>query len=188
MISPNEEKPNALILIGGRSSRMGEDKSDLIYHGKPQYQYLYEIASSITDQVFLSCNAEQAKLLKEYPLIVDKISFSGPMHAIKEAFEFMNCNWLIIPCDMPLINQEELNRLIQADSQNDVVCFKDENEIINPLLALYKKSCRDKLLTYKGDSPKEFLNDVATHSIPSHKLTNVNTIQERNEFLKSRVH
>ena len=89
---------NALILIGGKSSRMGTDKGLLNYHGKPQREYLFDLAKKYCTEVYFSCRAEQQFSEQS---IIDTYSL-GPMGGILSAFDFNpNTAWLVVACDMP---------------------------------------------------------------------------------------
>ena len=46
-------------MCGGKSSRMGTDKSRIIYHEKEQQYHVYEMLQLICEDVFISCNKEQ---------------------------------------------------------------------------------------------------------------------------------
>ena len=171
-----------LILMGGESSRMGSDKSLLMLNGKPQFQHLYDLLSSICDKVFLSCNSKQANQIpNEYIKIVDNDKLKGPITGIKGAFEYKKTNWLVVPVDMPFLSKEVLNNLKSEINRDvDVVCTQSADGHINPLLAIYKKTCSDHLINYPGDSPKKFINDLPYYSliISDKENININTKEE----------
>ena len=52
---------NALILVGGKSSRMGKDKSRISYHGVEQIQHVKNMTESLGLQTFISCRADQSE-------------------------------------------------------------------------------------------------------------------------------
>ena len=56
-----EAKPvlNGLVLAGGKSERMGFDKSVLNWHGKAQRYYMADMLAPFCDEVFLSCRPDQ---------------------------------------------------------------------------------------------------------------------------------
>ena len=168
--------------MGGESSRMGSDKSLLMLNGKPQFQHLYDLLSSICDKVFLSCNSKQANQLpKEYHKIVDSEEFKGPITGIKGAFKYKKTNWLLVPIDMPFLSKEVLNNLkSQINRDEDVVCTQSADGHLNPLLALYKKACFDHLINYQGDSPRKFINDLPYYNliISDKENININTKEE----------
>ena len=64
---------DGLVLIGGRSTRMGQDKSQLVYHEKPQREYLTDLLRPYCDTVYWSMNAKQTSELTSAspPVIVD---------------------------------------------------------------------------------------------------------------------
>ena len=165
-----------LVLMGGKSSRMGKDKSQLMINNQPLYKRQYDLLSSLCDQVFLSCNSEQAKHIPaDYPKLVDLQSFTGPMSGIRNAFSHSPTNWLVIPIDMPMIDKEFLNKMISEYTENEnVVCALDSNEMINPLLAIYSKSCNQLIANYSGDSPREFVKSVSFKTVLIKDEMNIN--------------
>jgi molybdopterin-guanine dinucleotide biosynthesis protein A len=62
---------NGLILVGGQSVRMGTDKSQLSYHGKPQWQYLYDLLLPFCQKTYLSCRQNQKDNFTNCPLLID---------------------------------------------------------------------------------------------------------------------
>ena len=63
---------HGLVVCGGQSTRMGMDKSQLQYHGVPQREWLYELLQPLCEDVYISCNAEQAAEIGDsYPTITD---------------------------------------------------------------------------------------------------------------------
>lgn len=53
----------ALVLVGGKSERMGLPKMDLNYHGKPQWKYLESVCQELNIAVVFSCREEQQDFL-----------------------------------------------------------------------------------------------------------------------------
>ena len=78
-----------LVVCGGKSSRMGQDKSLIAYHGVAQWQYLAKLLEPVCSRIVIGCNASQARLFKsEHTILVDDPKFgdSGPMAALLTAF------------------------------------------------------------------------------------------------------
>ncbi|HNP19887.1 MAG TPA: molybdenum cofactor guanylyltransferase [Fulvivirga sp.] len=179
---------NGLVLCGGKSTRMGEDKSLINYNGDPQYLYCYNLLSKYCNKVYLSCNTSQAERFDPLPCIIDKYDGMGPMEGIRNAFEYEpTANWLIIPCDMPFITKTEIELLIKGRSRSiDAVCFKDKEDI-NPLFGIWEESCGERLKHYKGDSPKRFLKSLPINVLQANykSLINVNDQKEKGLIIKS---
>ena len=75
-----------LILVGGKSIRMGFDKYKIGYRGVPQYQYLQSLFSEMGMQSYLSVSRDQKPdLLTENNLIVDAYESRGPIGGILSA-------------------------------------------------------------------------------------------------------
>ncbi|WP_082892882.1 MULTISPECIES: NTP transferase domain-containing protein [Emticicia] len=172
-----------LILIGGRSSRMGTDKGLLEYHGKPQREYLLELAKKYCSEVYYSCRVEQVfsqnTIIDEYQL--------GPMGGILSAFEKdSQTAWLVMACDMPFLNQKSFELLINHRNPNKIATafFNPATNAPDPLFTIYEPQAYPLLIAYTqtgAQSPKNFLlnNSITTIHLPdSTFLTNANTPEE----------
>ncbi|MDZ7934824.1 MAG: NTP transferase domain-containing protein [Emticicia sp.] len=174
---------NALILIGGKSSRMGTDKSLLDYHGKPQREYLFNLAKKYCTEVYFSCRTEQQF---SENTIIDKYDL-GPIGGILSAFDFKpNAAWLVIACDMPLIDENSFEVLINyRNSEKTATAFLNpETNSPDPLFAIYESKAFSLLTKYVeigNKSPKVFLqnNDIEVITLDNPMfLKNVNTKEE----------
>jgi molybdopterin-guanine dinucleotide biosynthesis protein A len=174
---------NALILIGGKSSRMGADKGLLDYHGKPQREYLFDLAKKHCSEVYFSCRAEQQ--FSENP-IIDKYEL-GPMGGILSAFDFSpNTAWLVVACDMPLIDENSFEVLVNHRNKDKIATafMNSETKAPDPLFTIYEPKALHLLTKYfesGNKSPKVFLQNNDTEIIISanlRMLTNVNTKEE----------
>ena len=142
---------NCLVLMGGESLRMGADKFLLKFHRSvTQMQYCYEFLKPYGDQVFLSARREQAgQIPKSYPTIYDKISGHGPASGLLSAMlAFPECAWLVIPCDMPGLKNETIERLLsRREPARFVTLFKSRNQgLPEPLCGIYEPKFRIPLL------------------------------------------
>jgi molybdopterin-guanine dinucleotide biosynthesis protein A len=148
-----------LILCGGRSSRMGEDKCFLQYRERPQWQYLSLMLGSVCHEVVVSCNrAQLPRLTLELPslqhpplLLTDLREFEGhgPMGGLLTAFQiFPGHSFLVVGCDYPFVTAEDLQALISARRKDcDVVCYsREEEERDEPLLAVYESSSLTRIM------------------------------------------
>lgn len=171
---------NALILIGGQSSRMGSDKSLLHYHGKPQREYLFDMAAKFCTEVYFSCRADQRIIA---PHIIDKYLL-GPMGGILSAFEHnKNVAWLVLACDMPLINEAHFEALIKNRNPEKTATafFNSDTNAPDPLFAIYEPKAFDSLLSYINSgnkSPKKFLQSTDIQLVVKENvdfLQNINT-------------
>jgi len=104
-----------LVLAGGKSVRMGQDKSIIKWHGKEQRYHMADLLKSVCANVFISCRAEQQNEIDTgYQVIPDSYTGSGPLTGILSAFkEHPGVAWLVTACDLPLLDLATLEYLIQ---------------------------------------------------------------------------
>jgi len=143
-----------VVLLGGRSSRMGREKALMDYHGPPQGLVAFERLSAVCERVFLSCRAEQlgepafAETFHSMPLILDVYGDIGPMAGLLSAMEaHPQAAWLALACDMPLVNDAVMGALLsRRDPAKWATVFKSvasnsDKPAFEPLCAIYEPVC-----------------------------------------------
>ncbi|MBP9927507.1 MAG: molybdenum cofactor guanylyltransferase [Cyclobacteriaceae bacterium] len=132
-----------LILTGGRSERFGRDKYMYPFHDKPQFQWLLDLCQGADLPAKLSCSLEQVPSLLDQPYIVDRYSQIGPIGGIASAMIEYSGPWLVIACDLPLITEKTLTKLMLAwDGTTDIVTYFDTNQHYpETTLTIYGPSC-----------------------------------------------
>jgi molybdopterin-guanine dinucleotide biosynthesis protein A len=177
---------NGLVLIGGKSIRMGQDKSVLAYHDKPQREHLTDLLQAYCNTVFWSVNANQAAELAnlEQPMITDAFdNIVGPLNGILSAFQVMpDAAWLVVACDMPLLTAQSIHALVAGrDPAKHATAFYDsDGRFPEPLLSIWEPSIwpvLQKAIAEGAYSPRRILmmNDVHLLTAPNiHELVNIN--------------
>ncbi len=158
---------NGLVLAGGQSSRMGQPKSLLQYHGKPQYQHVAEILSGFCERVFISCRAEQQSLFKGVETILDSNSYGdiGPLNGVLSAFQLSESSltsWFVIGCDYPFLGKSDLEQLVEARNPDCLatVFLNPDTQFPEPLLGIYEAAAGPLLqewLQMGNESLRRFL-------------------------------
>lgn len=179
---------NGLILSGGLSTRMGEDKRLINYHGKSQEQYLFDLLTPYCSEVYVSINQNQNTNL---PHIFDlDLSVKSPIIGILSAFEKnLEMAWLVIACDMPFVNQKVLEYLIKyRNPEKFATAFLNPEEYFpEPLLTIYEPKIFEKLqeAVIQGEkSPMKILQSVEVELLEVFEnkiLENINTTEEKND-------
>ncbi|QXP52191.1 molybdenum cofactor guanylyltransferase [Cellulophaga sp. HaHa_2_1] len=189
------DKLYGLVLSGGKSTRMGTDKGLITYHGIPQRDYIYKLLEEVCDATFLSIRDDQAATIPEnFQIITDENEFKGPFNGILSAHKkHPKVAWLVLACDLPLIDVKALKELIQArDTTKLATSFAlRENPLPEPLCALWEaeglKAAVDYMNSGQGSCPRKFLihNDVSLVFPSDEKvLLNANSVSEYEEALK----
>ncbi len=101
-----------VVLAGGRSSRMGENKALLDFHGKPLVDHMIDLLhqSGVSD-VYVSGD------LEGYNCIPDQAPYAGPAAAMAGVLDSLKefDGVVFVPVDMPLLTPEVLQGLMQHD-------------------------------------------------------------------------
>jgi molybdopterin-guanine dinucleotide biosynthesis protein A len=183
---------NALILCGGKSSRMKEDKSMIHYHGVAQKEYLSQLVRPFCDKVFFSYKDQQSG----NDIINDTFAINGPTSGIMSAFTFdPDCGWLVLACDLPYIDSSTIEKIIiQRDLDKDATAYKSEyNMFVEPLCTIYEPRIVQnfkKYIALNKTCPRKVLinSDVKILELENKKaLDNANTQEDKNiaiNFLK----
>ena len=148
------KKPAAmLLLMGGKSSRMGQDKAQLLLGGQPFWKKIAQELSAC-GRLYLSVSQTcDEKALEGYPIIRDVVPDCGVMGGLYSAFQAIEEDLLFAcACDMPFLNRRfirwMLNRWeeeVQKGRQWDgiVVCGDDGKTYATA--ALYHRRLQGKL-------------------------------------------
>lgn len=181
-----ESRPplNGLVLIGGKSSRMNRDKSNLTYHEKSQKDHVSELLKTHCKAVFLSCNSDQDSNFDSNQLtITDKLTGMGPMGGLISAFmKNPDVAWLSVACDLPFLSHKTLDFLISNRNPSKLAtCFLDsESKFPEPLVTIWEPRAYPVLFRYLSQGfscPRKVLinSDVALLQAPvKEEFQNVN--------------
>jgi molybdopterin-guanine dinucleotide biosynthesis protein A len=134
----------AIILAGGKSRRMGQDKGLMSYQGKVMVSFVLEAVQSITDDICIM-TANKAYAQFGYPIVKDEVDEKGPLGGIVSGMNYVNAEkYIVLSCDTPNITSAFLSELIAA-SDNVDVCFPKNGDRIHPLIGIYSRSALNHL-------------------------------------------
>ena len=143
---------NGLVLAGGKSKRMGQDKGALEYHGKPQREFEADLLSAFCENVFISRNENHQGLNDgAYKVIKDSFTGLGPYGAILSGFrEHPNHAWLTIACDLPMLTEASIKKLVAKRNPSKVAtCFHNpETKFPEPLITIWEPRAYPILLEF----------------------------------------
>jgi len=133
-------KRSAVIFAGGKSSRMGEDKSLLPFGNYPTLvQYQHTKLSKIFDKVYIS--AKEDKFDFECHVIKDTLQETSPLVGLISIFETLNADEVfILSVDAPFVDEEIIDSLFEHDQTMLDVIVAESPSGIQPLCGIYKRS------------------------------------------------
>lgn len=197
--SNTEEIPHVkgLVLIGGKSSRMGKDKSQLNYFGKPQKEIAKELLENNNLETFYSVaafdlnqsdnkNVISSEVEKSSKEISDIYPNLGPIGGIFSAFkEDPNSAWFVLATDLPFVNDELIKLLLEKRNPKKVATSLKgkKSNFIEPLITIYEPKAYailSKNLEKEIFSPRKIVMnaDVEVVEVDDNLIRNINTPQE----------
>ncbi len=129
-----------VILSGGKSSRMGEDKSLLPFENfNTLIEYQHNKLSKIFSTVYISTKTDKFNFNSN--LIFDnQLDISSPMVALESIFEQLDCDKIfIITVDIPFVEESTIKHLVDYASNYEIVIAQDDQRI-HTLCGVFSKS------------------------------------------------
>ncbi len=182
-----------MVLAGGKSERMGKDKSLMDYHGTSQRQHLTQLLNQFCEKTFLSCRPEQTQEIQDFEVLPDTFMGLGPMGAILSAFQkYPNHAHLVVACDLPLLDKNTLEELIQQRNPSKIVTafHNHQTGFTEPLIALWEPKAYPVLLQFLAQGyacpRKVLINSDINELKPQNptSLMNVNRPEEVDKVME----
>tara|TARA_R110001583_G_scaffold21469_5_gene81592 strand:- start:14558 stop:15133 length:576 start_codon:yes stop_codon:yes gene_type:complete len=134
-----EVKIVGIVLSGGKSRRMGQEKGLVKYKGKALIEYAIETLKPLCNELVIS-TANDSYAYLGLPMIADEIPDCGPIGGISTCMKAVNADvYLVVSCDVPNVPTELFSDLLAQVNGNAVVPI-DEAERKQPLSACYTSS------------------------------------------------
>ena len=133
---------HGLILVGGKSQRMGVDKYGLKVNGVSLIDRAVEMLLPYVDKVYISKRRDQILPDQQVGVILDLYEHIGPMAGIWSAMDHNPLvSWLVYAVDLPKIQSRTIQELCDQYSLNfDVIVPYTGNANLQPTMALYNPS------------------------------------------------
>ncbi len=131
---------SAVILAGGKSSRMGFDKSLLPLGQQSMIERIIELIRPLFDELIIVSNKENKYAIPGVKEVVDIFPNKGPLGGIHAGLSAaIHSSVFIISCDMPFFNPQLIQQLFAGSQGFDASVCKI-NGRLEPLCAFYNQS------------------------------------------------
>ncbi len=182
MAGPEERLPiTAAVMAGGRSMRMGVDKTLLPLEGEPLVVRVVDVVREACARTVVVTNRPEALadagLADDIQVLVDEVAYQGPLGGLATALSATRASgdhqWVLaVAADMPWVDPAVIRALWEMrDAGQAVVPVTKEGP--EPLLALYHVDClpaaRRALATGRRRLVAIF-GDVAVVEVPAERL------------------
>ncbi len=185
----SELSATAIILAGGKSSRIGTDKGMLSINGQTMLEHICKQLHGTFSQILISAGDAEKHSFAGFEVVRDKISSQGPLMGIASALE-ASANEInfVVACDIPHIEMDCVRKMLTEAKGADIVVPTTDDRKYEPLFAIYRKSALDaiKRTLRKGERKiSEVFDKCEVKYIDLGKadwLININTLAEYEEF------
>ena len=191
---------SCIVLSGGMSRRMGQDKGSMIIQEKPMILHILErLNYKINDATIVLNDAERIadyqSLLNQYcdgdiesnfdyslDFVEDEVKGKGPISGIMTGLKNIKTDYaLVLPCDSPFISEENIDAMFK---------LLDENleSDIDAIIPFHIKSNKDKFKDndeFNFDDASEMTVDMKiANSEPLHSIYKKENLNKIDELLK----
>ncbi len=129
------------VLAGGKSSRMGTDKSFVRVLGRPLVEDVLAQAAGIGAETLIVTNRPDDYRYLSVPLFTDVLPDKGALGGIYTALHSSSQpHTLCVACDMPFVVRPLLDYLISLIPEGDAIIPRLNGEA-EPFRAIYSQAC-----------------------------------------------
>ncbi len=169
MIKNNKSNISGIILTGGNSKRMGQDKAFM----KLNDLYFIEIAINLLkeccDEILISSNNKSYDNFG-YRVVADEVPGVGPIGGIYSCLKkSKNQHNLVIPVDTPFVKKEVYEQLLGWKSSFKHIVAINNDLLLEPLHAYYRKDTVEilgRLIVKKNLKLQELSKHIMTKFVP----------------------
>lgn len=135
----------AAVMAGGRSMRMGVDKTLLPVDGEPLLVRVVDAVSAVCAHTVVVTNRREqiadAGLPADTHVLIDEVPYQGPLGGLVTALKDAPDDWVLaVAADIPWLEPAVIRALWDARDDAQVVVPVTEKGL-EPLLALYHRDC-----------------------------------------------
>jgi molybdopterin-guanine dinucleotide biosynthesis protein A len=138
-----QSEVKALVLAGGKSSRLGRDKTRIRFKGVTLLERTLWLARQFCTEVAVSGRDKGVIEGMEVEWVQDGTERVGPMGGILTGLHHFEAPILVLACDLPLLDPATLVRLFRARARRPeqavmTTFLQRETGFIESLLAIYE--------------------------------------------------
>lgn len=143
----SEAKTNmtAIILAGGNSIRMGQNKAFVPIDGVPIITRIHTLLTELFDEVIIITNQNDLFKNLDSRIYADLLPDKGALGGLYTGVFFSSFDYsFCVACDMPFIKRSLVQFLIRNTDNADAVVPRTSDGL-QPLHAIYSKRCLDAM-------------------------------------------
>src|SRR5688500_17395657 len=123
-----ENKLTAIILAGGKSTRMKTDKGLVLFKSKPLIKHVIDVIAQLTPSVMI-ISSNPAYQQFGYTCFADEILHKGPLAGIYTGLiHSATPKNILLGCDMPFLSTKLLGSIIHECGNEDVLLTEHQGK------------------------------------------------------------
>ena len=188
-----------MILAGGKSIRMGQDKALIEVDGVPIILRVFAVLDRLFRETIIVANEKEPYAELNIPVYSDLVPGQGALGGLYTGLVYSTFPYsFCVACDMPFLNRALIEYLLTRIDQYDAVVPRTSDGL-QPLHAIYSKQCLEPirhLLDLEKTKIMDFYplirlqivdeKDFLTLDPERKSFTNVNTPEELQRLQKKR--
>jgi len=140
--APGASDVLGVVLVGGKSTRLGRDKAVEVVGGKSLLAATVALVSDVVGEVVVS-GRDPAPLGVNAPWLPDAVAGKGPAGGILTALETFRRPVLAVSCDLPFLRRETLTNLLEARNRRPDAALlttyrRTDTGYVESLVAVYE--------------------------------------------------
>ncbi len=178
-------KISAVLLSGGESRRMGEDKATILFRNASLWQIQLDLLRKLKPQeLFISAQTDLPWRPADIQFVPDDPPSRGPLSGIAAALSRTTANHLLaLAIDMPFMTKSYLGNLCEKVEPGRGVVPLIENRA-EPLAAIYPREARDEVVQALSGSDFS-LQSVVGKLVADGKLQPIRVPEEENALFQN---
>jgi len=134
-------KTTGIILSGGKSIRMGENKAFIDIDGVPIIHRIHNLFKELFQEIIIVTNQKELFSNFESKIYSDLFPNKGALGGLYTGIFFSTFNFsFCVACDMPYIKKSLVQYLLNHIKDDDVIVPRTKDGL-QPLHAIYSKNC-----------------------------------------------
>jgi molybdopterin-guanine dinucleotide biosynthesis protein A len=159
----------ALILAGGKSSRMGRDKALIDWQGTPMLKQVYRVAADCTEKVHIITPWPERYrdiLPPDCQWLIESTPGQGPLVGFARGLAQISSSWvLLLGCDLPELNSDIIKSWasqLETVPPEVLAVVPKQSKGWEPLCGFYRQEVRFDLEKYLEGGNRSFQNWLPT--------------------------
>jgi molybdopterin-guanine dinucleotide biosynthesis protein A len=135
------KKITGIILSGGKSTRMGENKAFIEIEGIPIINRIFTLFQGLFQEIIIVTSEKEQFINLDAKIYSDLFPNRGVLAGLYTGLFFSSFMYsFCVACDMPFLKESVIKYLIKNIQNNDVIVPRTK-EGLQPLHAIYSKNC-----------------------------------------------